>query len=298
MQLNRLRSALARTYDNVDSHHTFQMSAALSYFFVMSIFPALITLSAIVTYLPVPDLFGQGIKLMSRFVPADSMGIVEKVLHDVISPNRSTFLSLGILGTVWAASGGLSATMEALNVAYDVRESRPFWQTRPLAIGLSFLIGALLLTALGVMTVGPRLGDWLISQLQLPSVFAFIWPYLHWGIAVSFAVLAVEALYFFAPDVKQRFAATLPGAILAVAVWLSLTYLLGIYFRSFASLNKTYGSLGAAIALMVWLNWTGFAMLVGAELNSELAKDVKTEVRAGTEQHPPSCQSLAGSSTD
>jgi membrane protein len=92
-------------------------------------------------------------------------------------------------------------------------------------------------------------------------------------------------VYFLAPNVKQRFAATLPGAILAVGCWIALSYLLGLYFRQFANFNKTYGTLGAAIALMIWLYWTGFAMLVGAELNSELAKtssDGKIE-----EKHEP-----------
>jgi membrane protein len=85
-------------------------------------------------------------------------------------------------------------------------------------------------------------------------------------------VLAVEALYFLAPNVKQRFWATLPGATFAVGAWIALSFLLGVYFRNFAHFNKTYGTLGAAVALMVWLYWTGFAMLVGAELNAELAK--------------------------
>ena len=88
----------------------------------------------------------------------------------------------------------------------------------------------------------------------------------------GFTILAVETLYYLAPNVKQRFLATLPGAILAVGCWIVLSYLLGIYFRNFAHFNKTYGTLGAAIALMVWLYWTGFAMLVGAELNAEIAK--------------------------
>ncbi len=102
--------------------------------------------------------------------------------------------------------------------------------------------------------------------------FPVIYSALAWTIAVGFTVLAVEVLYFLAPNVKQRFLATLPGAVLAVGCWIGLSYLLGIYFRHFANFNKTYGSLGAAIALMVWLYWTGFAMLVGAELNAELAK--------------------------
>jgi len=91
-------------------------------------------------------------------------------------------------------------------------------------------------------------------------------------VAVFFTVLAVEILYFLGPNVKQRFLATLPGAVVAVGCWIGLSYLLGVYFRHFAHFNKTYGTLGAAIALMTWLYWTGFGMLVGAELNSELAK--------------------------
>ena len=100
---------------------------------------------------------------------------------------------------------------------------------------------------------------------------------------MGFTVLAVEALYFLAPNVRQRFFATLPGALLAVGCWIGLSYLLGLYFRRFASLNKTYGSLGAAIALMTWLYWTGFAMLVGAELNAEIAK---VSARGHIEQKP------------
>jgi len=270
--MSELKGAFAHTYEDIARNHTMQMAAALSYYFVLSLFPALIFLSAVVAYLPVPDLFGQALGFMGRFLPPDSMGLVRRVLADVITPNRGAFLSFGLLGTLWAASGGFSAAIEALNVAYDVEDDRPFWKTRPLAVGLAFIIGALLLVALSVMIVGPRFGEWLAAKVHLSTVFALLWPYIHWSIAVGFTILAVEALYFWAPNVKQRFLATLPGAILAVACWIGLSYLLGIYFRSFANFNKTYGTFGAAVALMTWLYWTGFAMLLGAELNSELAK--------------------------
>jgi len=264
--------ALVRTYTDVERNHTMQMAAALSYYFVLSLFPALIFLSAVVAYLPVPDLFNQALALMARFLPADSMGLVRRVLADVVSPNKGTFLSFGIIGTVWAVSGGFAAAIEALNIAYEVKDDRPFWKTRPLAVGLAFMTGALLLVALSVMIVGPRFGEWLAGRVHLSNLFILLWPYLYWTIAVVFTILAVEALYFIAPNVKQRFLATVPGAVLAVGCWIALSYLLGIYFRHFANFNKTYGALGAAIALMVWLSWTGFAMLVGAELNAELAK--------------------------
>lgn len=281
-----IKTALTRTYADVLRNHTLQMAAALSYYFVLSLFPSLIFLSAVVAYLPVPNLFEEALGMMARFLPADSMGLVRRVLADVITPNRGAFLSFGIIGTLWTASGGFSAAIEALNIAYDVQDDRPFWKTRPLAILLALITGFLLLLALSVMIVGPRFGQWLAIRVHLSSVFVLLWPYIHWSIAIAFTVLAVEALYFLAPNVKQRLLATLPGAILAVGCWLALSYLLGMYFRHFANFNKTYGTMGAAIALMTWLYWTGFAMLLGAELNAELAK-ISKEGRIQEKHEPP-----------
>jgi membrane protein len=286
MKVGSGQNALVRTYADVIRNHTMQMAAALSYYFVLSLFPALIFWSAVVAYLPVPNLFDQALTIMSHFLPADSMGLVRRVLSDVITPNKGTFLSFGILGTLWAASGGFSAAIEALNIAYEVKDDRPFWKTRPLAVELAGITGALLLTALSVMIVGPRFGEWLAGRVHLSSLFVLLWPYIHWSIAVGFTILAVETIYYLAPNVKQRFLATLPGAILAVGCWIGLSYLLGIYFRHFANFNKTYGTLGAAIALMTWLYWSGFAMLVGAELNAELAK-ISREGKLKEKHEPP-----------
>ena len=275
MTYRGLKEALWHTSEDLGKKHTLQMAAALSYYVVMSLFPALILLSAILAYVHGPDLLNQAYLLMGGFVPKDTITLLQRVLSDVISPNRGTFLSFGILGTLWAASGGFSATIEALNIAYEVEENRPFWRTRPLAICLTIIIGLFILTALGVMIVGPDFGEWIAGKLHLSWLFAIVWPYVHWMLAVGFTVLSVEMLYYMAPNVKQRFFATLPGALLAVSCWIGLSYALGLYFRSFANFNKTYGTLGATIALMVWLYWTGFFMLVGAELNCQLAKESK-----------------------
>ncbi|PYS20378.1 MAG: hypothetical protein DMF72_21330 [Acidobacteria bacterium] len=270
MRLHQIKNALLRTYDDVQRKHTMQMAAGLSYYFVLSLFPLLIVFAAIVAFLPVPNLFDQALAFMSRFIPQDSMGLVRGVLRDVITPYRGHFLSVGILGTIWAASGGFSGMMEALNVAYDVEENRPFWRTRPLAIGLTFMIGALLIIALAAMLVGPNFGGWLAGKVGLGTIFLTVWPYARWSLAVAFAVLAVELIYFLAPNVKQRFMRTLPGALIAVGSWIVLSWALGFYFQRFASLNKTYGTLAAAIALMVWLYWTAFAILLGGEVNADL----------------------------
>src|SRR6478609_3856532 len=270
-----IKDALWRTVEAVPAKHTLQMGAALSYYFVISMFPAILLISAIVAYLPGENPFDRVLSLMSGFVPRESIDLLHKVLSTVVTPNRSTLLSFGILGTLWTASGGFAAAIEALDIAYDVEEARPFWVTRPLAVGLTFLVGVLLLVALGVMIVGPQFGAWLAMRSNLSWLFAAAWPYIHWTVAVLFTVLAVEAQYFLAPNVKQRFWATLPGAVLAVGCWIGLSYALGFYFRSFAHFNKTYGAMGAVIALMVWLYWTSFFMLAGAELNCELAKETR-----------------------
>ena len=270
MRFPQVKLALWRTYNDVQNKHTMQMAAGLSYYFIMSLFPLLIVFAAIVAYLPVPNLFDQALTFASRFVPHDSMGLVRTVLRDVITPHRGSFLSFGIVATIWAASGGFAGMIEALNIAYDVPENRPFWKTRPLAVGLTFLTGFLLVIALALMIVGPDFGGWLAAKVGLGTAFAAVWPFLRWAIAVGFTVLAVELIYFLAPNVRQRFRKTLPGAAVAVGCWILLSWALGYYFQKFGNLNKTYGTLAAAIALMVWLYWTAFAILLGGEINADL----------------------------
>ncbi len=275
LTLRGVRSALWRTVEGVSRKHTFQMAAAMAYYFVLALFPALVLLSAVVSYLPINDLLNQVVNLVGGVVPADSMKIVRYFVDHVIVPNRATLLSFGILGTMWSASGGFASAIEALDIAYEVEEGRPFWVTRPLAIGLTLLVGVLFLIAFAVMVVGPEFGRKLAEHHKLSWMFAAAWPYIHWTVSFGFTVLAVEFLYFIAPNVRQRFWNTLPGALISVSCWVVLSYVLGIYFRSFAHFSKTYGALGAVVALMVWLYWNGFIMLLGAELNCELAKETR-----------------------
>jgi membrane protein len=270
-----MKRALACTCRDLMRHHTLQVSAALSYYFVLSVFPGLIFLSAIVGFISLPDLFGHVLLLMGRLLPADTMKVVYSVLGDVLSSHRGTWLSFGMLGMLWTTSAAFDSMIEALDIAYDVKENRPFWKTRLLAVALSAIIGALLLSALGVMLVGPRFGSWLAGRLEMSAVFVAVWPILRWTLAICFTVLAVEVLYYLAPNVKQRFGATLPGAVLSVVVWNGLSFLLGYYFRHWANFSRTYGTLGGFIAFMTWLYWTSFVLLVGAELNAELAKESK-----------------------
>jgi membrane protein len=261
--LRVIRIAISDSQQN----HTMTFAAGLSYHFVLSLFPALIAMSAVVGFLPMPNLIGQILSLMARFVPADSMGVVRHVLRDVVSPHRGAFLSFGLLGALWTASSGFAGMIEALNVAYNVPETRPFWKTRGLAIAMTLIVGGLLVIALVMMLVGPRFGEWLAGVFHVSFLWAQVWPTLRWVVSGLLIVIAVETMYFVAPNVKQRFWHTAPGAIFAVAAWLALSYALGIYFQRYANLNRTYGALGGAIALMTWLDWSAFVILMGAEIN-------------------------------
>ncbi len=272
MKRSDIKAALVQTYRSIDSNHLFQMAAALSYYFVFSIFPALILLSVAITYLPLSHILQQSVVDLGSLLPTDEVLVIGHVITQVVTPHRGTLLSVGLLGMLWTASSGFAASMEALNITYGAQETRPFWKTRPLALALTFSVGAMFVIVSSIMTVGPHIGHWFFGGLPFAVHFPNVWPYVHWFIAVTFTLIEVEMLYFIAPNVEQRFLSTLPGAGVAVVAWIALMYGMGVYFRSFAHFNLEYGVLGAGVAIMMWLYWAGFALLIGAQLNYELEK--------------------------
>ncbi len=270
------------------------MAAALSYYLVLSVFPALILFFAALASLPFPSLYTSVFTLIFTLLPAQTAPIVRAVLLDVLGTNHRAWLSLGTIGTIWTVSSAFDAVIEALDVAYEVKDLRPLWKTRLLALGLAATGGGLLLCGLTIMILGPQFGVWLAGRIALPPHFAALWPVFHWTAAISIALLAVELMYFLAPNVKQRFLATLPGGVLAVLCWIGFSYLLGFYFREVANFSRIYGTLGGFIAFMTWFYWNSFALLVGAELNAELAREsVKGSLTQKERSTPPDIVSRA-----
>lgn len=272
MSFGEFNAALRNAAHDLVNNHTLPIAAGLAYYFVLSLFPLLIVLSTMLIYLPVPNLFDRILGAMASVVPPDGMALVRGVLKDVLTHQHPKLLSAGIAGTIYAATGGFSSMIEALNVAYDVPETRPWWRTRVLSLQLTLVIGALLVVALGFMIVGPQFGGWLARKVHLGPEFVFAWKYVRWAVAVGFTIFGIELLYFWAPNVRNRFFSTLPGASLAVTAWLAASWAFGLYIRHLANFNKTYGTLGAAVVLLTWLYWTNIVILAGAELNSELVK--------------------------
>jgi membrane protein len=262
-----IKRSLITMYNDVYDEHLFVFAAGLSYYFVLSLFPLLVSMASLLGYVPIPHLFEGLLSLMARLVPGDGMSLVRNIVSDVMSHKHAHFLTLGLLFTIWTVSSGFAAIMDGLDVVYRVRETRPVWKTRPIALGLTLLAGSLLLVAVGLMVEGTYFGIWFTSRFGLNPAMLAVWRYLQWCIAIVFAMLAVELLYHFGPDVKQRFRDSLAGAIVAVMIWIGLSYLLGSYFRHFDNLDRTYGPLGAAIGLYVWFYLSGFAIMIGGEIN-------------------------------
>ena len=293
MYLMRIWRAILKAFNDVDQHHLLAFAGSLAYYFFMSLIPFLIFLASLLHYIPIAGLFDEIMRGLSYMLPAESMTMVSKVLSDLLNTAGKGFLSFGIIGTIWSASGGFSAMIEALNVAYDVQEGRPFWKTRSLAVLLTVMVGALVTVLLFAMIFGPHWGGVLAAKLGLSPVFTAAWLYFRFVLAAACALLSVEVIYYLAPNVAQhRFLQTVPGSVIAVILWVGASYLLGFYLEHFAQLSKSYGTLGAVVALLLWFYVSSAAILIGAEVNAELAKavgkepPVKEAVEPGKEEEP------------
>ena len=262
-----IKRLLSTIYNDVYDEHLFVFAAGLSYYLVLSTFPLLIALALLLKYVPIPHLFEGFLSLMARLVPGNGMSLVHSIVSDVTSHKHAHVLTLGLVFTVWTASSGFAAIIDGLDVVYRVRETRPVWKTRPLAMALTLVSGSLLLLALVLMIEGTHFGVWATGRFQLNPAALATWRYLRWGMAIASAMFAVELLYHFGPDLKQRFRDSLPGAIIAVMSWIGLSYLLASYFQHFDSLDNTYGPLGAAIGLYIWFYLSGLTILLGGEIN-------------------------------
>ncbi len=259
-------------YEELFRTRAFTVSAAMAFYFLLSLVPLLAIISALLAYLPIPHLFDQLLDLLASFVPPDSMHMVETILASILTPHHGGLLSLGILGYLWSATGGFASCIEALNIAYDVIKERSWWRDRVQALLLTLTTGGLSLVALFCVIAGPHFGHFMAELFPVPQAFADLWPFLRLIAIFLASVVAIELLYYFGPNRKQRFVSTLPGAIVAMLGFFAASVLMSFYFDHFSNYNATYGSMGAVIMLMLWFYVLALFILIGAELNAEMAK--------------------------
>ncbi len=201
------------------------------------------------------------------------MAQVEQVIGE-IQEEQGGALSFGIIVAIWAASGGVRATMHAMNVAYDVTEARPAWKRYPLSVLYTLGLAVMIIVAAFLMLIGPRTIGWLAAQVGLGQVFPTLWSWLRLPAAALLLMCAVAVVYYAFPNVDQRFRFITPGAVLAVLVWIVASLGFGYYVANFANYQATYGSLGTIIVLLLFFYLSAIALLLGAELNAVIMHGV------------------------
>jgi membrane protein len=264
-------------------HDFLNQSAALAFFFLTSMFPFLIFLGSALALLPIHHLVERTTELVSNFVPSPSMPMVSSVLSATLHSSKG-LLSIGFLGAVVFASSGFAAMIAALDVTYEVKETRSFWRVRLLAIWITFVVGGLIVLALTVMLLGPHFGRWLSNLLDVSDQFVSVWPYMRWVVILTCMLSSFELLYFWGPNARHTFKSQIPGAVFAVLLWAFSSAMLGVYIRSFSYFNSTYGVLGVFILLMLRFQLSALAILLGAELNAQLAKRGEAAVVGAAER--------------
>jgi membrane protein len=262
-----------RVWAEVQQDDVFGRAAQLSYYFLLALFPLLIFLTSVIGIVIGKE---SGIRqslfsYLSQVMPPAAFELIESTMQEVSAASSGSKISFGILAALWAASNGMGAITEALNVAYDVKESRPWWKQRLTAIGLTITLSVLIITALVLVLSGGKIVDGLAANYAFGSVFTLTWKILQWPIVLAAMLFAFATIYYFAPDVRdQKWVWITPGAVFGVMLWLMVSYAFRIYLDFFDSYSKTYGSLGAVIILMLWLYFTGLAVLIGGEVNAEI----------------------------
>ncbi len=248
-------------------------AAQLSFYFLLSLFPLLLIMVTLLNRFAFVEsaLRGALFKLLDAVVPESASVLVDGVLQHISEGLSGSGLSFGLLILLWAASSGMVAIMNALNLAYEVDESRSWWKRRLVAIGLVIALMVLIITALTLIVYGGEIAQAIAAGLGLGSTLTIILRIVEWPLAVAFVLLVFNLLYLYAPNIKHRdWHWLMPGTVVAVALWFIASYGFKLYVSNFGAYNMIYGSVGAVIVLLLWFYITGIAILVGAEVNSEL----------------------------
>jgi membrane protein len=259
-----------RVWAEIQDDEVTERAAALSYYFLFALFPALLFLVAMLGFLPLAGLQERLIAYAREVLPPGAGATMERTLDEVIGTRRPTLLSIGVFVTLWAGSNGLASVMSALNVVYDIKEQRPWWKRRMLAILLTIAFSGFIVAALVLLVFGPRIGGVLASWLGLGELFTVLWNVVSIPIVIVCGLIGIQLVYYLAPADKRGWRWITPGGALALGLWLAMSFGLRMYVNYFGNYSATYGSIGGVILLMLWLYLTSVVLLIGGEVDAEI----------------------------
>lgn len=226
----------------MEADEVIDRGAALAYYFLFALFPALLFLTALLGLLPLPGLMDRLLEYADRALPVDAASIVRRTLAEIVRGAHGGLLSIGVLAALWASSNGMASVMSTLNIVYDVEDTRPWWKRRLLAVGLTLGFSLFILAALTLLVFGPQVGGVVAGRLGFGPLFQTVWNLISVPVVVGLGFVGVGLVYYLAPAVEQRWRWVTPGSVVA----------------------------GGVILLMLWLYLSGVVLLVGAEINAEI----------------------------
>jgi membrane protein len=264
------KDVLRRIVQAATADNLLGWSAELAYYFFLALFPALLFFVALASFFPIHNFMDQILGALARFAPAEVLTLVRDQLLQISQNNNGGLLTLGIFGTLWSASSGMSSAMTTLNQAYHVKDGRSWVRVRITAVWLTIALALFILVSFALVLVGPTIIDRVADWIHLGKAFAWTWKILQWPLVFALVVTGVGIVYYVAPDVKQEWVWITPGAVFATLVWLLISLGFKWYVSTFANYQKTYGAIGAVIVALLWFYVSGLAILVGAQMNAVL----------------------------
>jgi membrane protein len=270
-------AALKRSFSEFLRDDCMGLSQQIAYSSLLAFFPAV---AFLVGALGLFHLFDDVKSLLDPIAPGGVITFISNLQQDSKGSASATAFVLGFFGAVWAASGAMGSVIKAVNRAHELQETRPVWKTRAIAILLVITTGITTAGVFLLIVVGGELGDAIAKKAHLGGAFHWTWAVLRWPVAFCAILLFFGLVYYLGPNKRQRsWKWVTPGSAIGGLLWLGLSGLFALYVTFAGNYTKTYGTIASGIILLLWLNYSAFALLFGAELNSELER--QADVRAG-----------------
>ena len=261
---------LKRTYKDMIEDDALGLAAQLAFYFFLALFPAILCIIALASFFPLQNFTDEMINALGRFAPEEMLALIRDQMVRLGQGNDGGILSIGLLGAIWSSSAALVAIISAMNKAYDIGESRPWWKVRLTAILLTAGLAVFIVVSFALIIGGPQVADWLANQYALGAAFAWTWKVLQWPIAFALVVTGISLVYYLAPDADQEWVWIAPGSLLAATLWVLGSLAFRFYVVNFGGYETTYGAVAGVILLLLWFYLSGFVIILGAELSAEI----------------------------
>lgn len=252
-------------YRRIIRHDSLGYSAQLAYFFLLSLFPLLITMFSLLPYLPLKT--EDIMNFISDFAPGETITFIDSTLDTLLEKHNGGILSFGIIATLWAASNGMNAIIRAMNLAYEIDDDRPFFIVRGLSVLLTIVMIAVFIIALLLPVFGKHIGIYISSKFGYTDQFIDTWNTIRFSLSSVILFIVFSAVYFLTPNRKMKCATVVPGAVFSTIGWILASMGFSFYVNNFGNYTFMYGSLGVIIVLMIWFYITGAVLIIGGEIN-------------------------------